>query len=328
MKSELGKKETYVIVGFGWVGQANAVALAIQGYDVAYFDPGTPPHHYSPEYAHAYEKVKRLSNVRELDSENTWYMVCVGDRVSEDGVQDISLIEKALAGLKGVEGGVMLRSTILPDLLEKLPFDYYVPEFLHEKDAVEECLKPYLVVTGAKKNGERPEPSVFALWRSLARKSFVGTPREASFIKYLSNLWNATRIAFVNEFGDAIGRPTDKQALNNIEDIIGFMFDNRSYLRYGRSFGGHCLPKDTRAFMNWYSKGETTLPLLKGVYESNTKHAELEKKYPLIPAWYSKWPDRQISGKRALQELLYVLKKYARNPGLIVSKLRGIPVRL
>lgn len=325
MEKSLGK-EQFVIVGFGWVGQANAVALAIQGYKVSYFDPGTPDKHYD-EYSYAYDKVTRLSNVREKDSKNTWYMVCVGDRVSEEGVQDISNIEKALESLKGVQGGIMLRSTILPDLLEKLSFDYYVPEFLHEKDAVEECLKPYLVVTGAKK-GARAEPLVFTFWRSLARKSFQGTPKEASFIKYLSNLWNATRIAFVNEFGDAIGHPTDKIALNDIEDIIGFMFDNRSYLRYGRSFGGHCLPKDTRAFMNWYSKGETTLPLLKGVYQANTQHAELEKKYPLMPAWYSKWPGRQISGTRALQELSYVAKKYITRPALLWYKITGKPVQL
>jgi UDP-glucose 6-dehydrogenase len=326
MISEKTSKEKYVIVGFGWVGQANAVALAMQGYDVSYFDPATPERHYE-EYNYAYDKLTRLKDVHEKDSKDTWYMVCVGDRVSEEGVQDISIISRALDGLKGVQGGIMLRSTILPDLLKQLPFDYYVPEFLHEKDAVEECLKPYLCVTGARE-GARQEPSVFAQWRSLSRKSFVGTPEEASFIKYLSNLWNATRIAFVNEFGDAIGRPSDKKSLNKIEDIIGFMFDNRSYLRYGRSFGGHCLPKDTRAFMTWYSKGNTTLPLLHGVYASNTRHAELEKELPLIPAWYSKWPDRQISGTRALSELTYVVKKYVTRPSLIWAKLSGKTVKL
>lgn len=312
--------EKIVVVGFGWVGQANALALKTLGYDVYYFDPATPPHHYTA-HADTYAKIPRLASVSEQDSDNTWYMVCVGDRVSDDGVQDISNIEKALSSLKGLKGGVILRSTILPELLTKLPFDYYVPEFLHEKLAVEECLDPYFFVLGVR-DSKKTEPDFFSLWSSRARKVFRGTPEEASLIKYLSNLWNSVRIAFVNEFGNAIGYPSTEKELNRINDIMGFMFDHRSYLRYGRAFGGHCLPKDTRAFMGWYGK-KIPMPLLKGVYESNSIHQELEKKYSLLPEWYSRWPDRYISGQRALKELRAVAHKYATNPALIWKRIVG-----
>lgn len=300
-------KERIVVVGFGWIGQANAISLRMLGYDVAYFDSGKPGHHYEV-YASLYPQIKRLSNVTDGDSENTCYIVCVGDRVSEGGVQDVGSIKAALTSLKDVKGTVVLRSTILPDLLDELEFDFYVPEFLHEKKAVEECLEPYFFIVGKKKNLDRPEPSFFARWRKSAHKSFDGTPREASLIKYLSNLWNSTRITFVNEFGDAIGRPTDKEHLYEIERVINFMFDGRNYLRYGRAFGGHCLPKDTRAFRFWYGKGKS-LPLIASVYESNTKHHDLEEKYPLMPEWYSEWPDRHISGWKALREFLYAIRK-------------------
>ncbi len=318
MNSVNTSTEHYVIVGFGWVGQANALALKMMGCDVSYFDPGEPPHHYT-EHTNVYSSIKRLSKVTEVDGEHTFYLVCVGDRVSEDGVQDISSIEKALSSLTGVRGAVILRSTIIPETLERLSFDFYMPEFLHEKKAVEECLHPYFFVLG-RGISTKKEPSVFSVWRTRARKSFDGTPREASYIKYLSNLWNAVRIAFVNEFGDAIGRPTDKKKLNEIEDILAFLFDNRGYLRYGRSFGGHCLPKDTRAFMAWYGKN-SPMPLLHGTYESNTQHAKLEKELPLIPEWFSEWPDRQISGQRALHELWYVVKKYATHPALVWQRI-------
>src|SRR3989344_1962308 len=46
--------EKMVVVGFGWVGQANALALNILGYNVSYFDPGEPPQHY-PLHAGEYE---------------------------------------------------------------------------------------------------------------------------------------------------------------------------------------------------------------------------------------------------------------------------------
>ena len=310
-------EEKMVIVGFGWVGQANALALKQLGFDVSYFDPATPPHHYTT-FSKVYDSLTRLSDVREKDSENTWYIVCVGDRVSEEGAQDISSIEKALASLKGIKGGVILRSTILPDLLEKLPFDYYVPEFLHEKKAVEECIDPYFFVVGSKK-GVRTEPSLFDVWRARSRKNFEGTPREASFIKYLSNLWNSVRIAFVNEFGDAIGRPSTKEELDRINNIINFLFDNRGYLRYGRSFGGHCLPKDTRAFTSWYSKKQDGLPLLSGTYAANAKHQHLEEQFPLMPEWYSEWPSQHVSGQQALRDLGYAIRKHITSPRLILN---------
>ena len=54
-----------------------------------------------------------------------------------DGNQDISLIRRALDGLKRRKGKIIIRSTILPNLLVTLQFDFYVPEFLHEIRAVE-----------------------------------------------------------------------------------------------------------------------------------------------------------------------------------------------
>lgn len=311
--------ERFVIVGFGWVGQANAIALHVLGFDVLYFDPAEPPRHYT-EYQSAYNAIKKLTDVAEADSENTWYVVCVGDRVSDDGIQDIENIKRALESLKNVKGGIILRSTILPDLLKTLPFDYYMPEFLHEKKAVEECLAPYLFVIGSRSK-VRKEPRVFKIWRDQARKDFDGSPEEASFIKYLSNLWNSTRIAFVNEFGDALGRPDSKKGLEKINDVIDFLFDGKDYLRYGRSFGGHCLPKDTRAFARWYGEKMNGLPLLSGVYASNTQHRNLEQEYPLMPEWYSEWPERHISGMRALSELWFAIRKNVRNPWLFLKRI-------
>lgn len=317
MQKAASAGEHYVIVGFGWVGQANALALKMLGFDVSFFDPSTPLRHYT-QYAHVYDVLPKLAEVRSNDSANTWYIVCVGDRVSDEGAQDISNIKNALDSLSGVRGGVILRSTILPDLLKDLKFDYYLPEFLHEKQAVEECVDPHFFVVG-ERPGTKAWPSLFHVWRARSRKVFKGTPREASFIKYLSNLWNATRIAFVNEFGDAIGRPSDREHLHEIERITDFLFDRGSYLRYGRSFGGHCLPKDTRAFRTWYEKKSAPLPLISGVYRSNTQHQALEEAFPLMPEWYSEWSENRGSGRRAFQELWHSIRKNIMNPSGIIK---------
>ena len=229
-------------------------------------------------------------------------MVCVGDRVSDDGLQDISAIKRALESLEKVKGRIILRSTIIPGHLKDLAFDYYIPEFLHEKKAVEECMNPHYFIVGKRKE-ELKEPSFFGVWRHSAVKVFEGTPEEASYIKYLSNTWNALRIAFVNEFGNAISLPTDKDKLAKNEKVINFLFEEKSYLRYGRSFGGHCLPKDSRAFYRWHKDQGKDMSLIEGMCRSNDAHRIIEEKHPHLPEWFSEWVRPQISGWVALSAL-------------------------
>jgi UDPglucose 6-dehydrogenase len=316
----MNSQEKIVIVGYGWVGQANALAFVTMGYDVSYFDPSDVPQHYVAEYKTLYEKVKRLSSVTEVDSENTTYVICVGDKVSEEGVQDISLIESVLKSLENVKGTVVLRATIVPDTLERLTFDYYVPEFLHEKTAVVECIIPYFVVVGKKAGTKKIEPSFLAVWRKSTPRQFEGTPREASFVKYLSNLWNSTRIAFVNEFGDAIVNPDSPDAVASIHRVINFVLEGEIYLKYGRAFTGHCLPKDTRAFSYWYKNNGSGTELLQGVLKSNNAHAVLEENCKDIPEWFSAWPTPHMSGFVALRELGYSIKKNLFDPREFIGR--------
>jgi len=280
------KKETIVIVGYGWVGQANALALSHAGYETYYYDIAIPLLKYTPKYDDLYAKVKALRKILEKDGADTWYVVCVGDRVSEEGQQDISAIKKALKSLQKAKGGVVLRSTILPGNLAGLSFDHYVPEFLHEKKAVEEVMEPsYFVVGSLGKNARKP--SFFAHLEKRAAKVFHGTPEEASYIKYLSNIWNALRIAFVNEFGNAIAEPKDPVAIAAIDKVMNFFFERKAYVQYGRSFGGHCLPKDTRAFFAWHKARGKDMSIVEGMYRSNSTHQVIEKKHSHMPEWFS-----------------------------------------
>ena len=273
------KNETIVIVGFGWVGQANALALTRIGYPVFYYDIAPPVLRYVEKYKNLYEKIKPLGGVLEKDGKNTWYIVSVGDRVLEDGAQDISLIKQALEDLKPARGRVVLRSTVLPQNLKELDFDFYVPEFLHERHAVEECLNPHYFVLG-RKDASLAEPSFLSAWQLHARKVFKGTPEQASYIKYLSNLWNATRVAFINEFGD----------LTRDEAVIDFVFEKKNYLRYGQAFGGHCLPKDLFAFWSAHATNKN-IELLRAAYLSNELHKKNEVGYSSLPEWFSSWEE-------------------------------------
>lgn len=296
------EKETIVVIGFGWVGQANAIALAKLGHEVFFFDTGSPANHYADRFAEDYERIRRIKDPLAKDGPNTVYIVCVGDRVSDEGVQDISYIESALAALKGARGVVVLRSTILPNTLARLSYDFYVPEFLHEVKAVEESITPHFLVVGTKKSG-LSEPSFFAIWEERALRTFRGTPDEASHIKYLSNLWNAIRIAFVNEYGCSIAEPSTPEAVAKIDRVMHFMFENAPYRRFGRSYDGHCLPKDSRAYARFAENAGRHTFLLKGMIDSNNAHQKIEGKFGHIKKWFSEWERRDGSGWVALREL-------------------------
>lgn len=281
-----GGKETIVIVGFGWVGQANALALTRMDYPVFYYDIAPPVLRYANKYAGAYAKVGPLGHILEKDGERTWYIVAVGDRAEENGEQDLSLIKSALGSLKSAKGGVVLRSTVLPQRLVGLNFDIYLPEFLHEVHAVEECLNPFYFVFG--RRSAATEPSFLSAWRLRARKVFNGTPEQASYIKYLSNIWNAARIAFINEIGD----------LTRDEEVLNFVFEKKNYLKYGKAFGGHCLPKDLLAFTTAHGGGKNAL-LLSAVFASNELHKKREVGYSALHEWFSSWEEE----RRALGDM-------------------------
>lgn len=284
------ERETIVVVGFGFVGQANALALVKMGYPVFQYDIAPPVFRYADAYKNLYTKIPPLKHVLEQDSTDTWYLVCVCDRVTEQGEQDLSLISNALETLKSAKGKVVLRSTILPQHLTHLHFDYYLPEFLHEKHAVEECLNPFYFVLG-KREGVASSPRFLSEWALRAKKVFRGTPEHAAYIKYLSNLWNAVRVAFVNEVGDMMGHPKSREEVTGIERIIDFLFERRHYLRYGKSFGGHCLPKDLYAFYAVHASLGKQPAILQAALLSNAAHKNRESAQTHLPEWFSSWSD-------------------------------------
>lgn len=255
------------------------------GYPVFYYDRQIPPRHYN-NFDNYYDQVVKINHPLAEESENTWYLICVGDRVSPNGEQDIGFIKEALGLVKEAEGRVILRSTILPQLLSNLDFDYYLPEFLHEKRGVEECLRPYYFVIGIKKSAKNL-PNFLMEWKDNAHKTFEGTAEQASYVKYISNIWNSLRIAFVNELGDAM-IDSKLVGMKEAQKVTDFLFEKQIYLRYGKAFGGHCLPKDSLAFARAHTQNRSA-DILKAIPLSNDVHQRLENKLSGLVEWSSPW---------------------------------------
>jgi UDPglucose 6-dehydrogenase len=123
------------------------------------------------------------------------------------------------------------------------------PEFLREGSAVRDFMHPDRIVIGS--DSERSREIVRDIYNVLylIDTPFVFTSLEtAELIKYASNAFLATKIAFINEVAglcDAAGA--------DIRDIAKAMgMDGRIgkyFLHPGPGFGGSCLPKDTRALV-------------------------------------------------------------------------------
>ncbi len=148
------------------------------------------------------------------------------------------------------------------------------PEFLREGTAVLDFFRPQRIVIG----GDRPEAmeTVAQLYRvgMMDACPIVATNNEtAEIIKYASNLFLATKVAFVNELANLC----DAAGINVTEVTRGMGLDSRispEFLNPGPGFGGSCLPKDLEAILNLAQKQGVQLSIAQAVKEANLRQPD------------------------------------------------------
>lgn len=258
------KNKKVNIIGYGFVGQANAIGLKRLGYDVAAFDIQEKENIYGVE---EFNEIP-LTVGEELPDSGT-HIICIKEKHFKDKgkrIQEVGHIARVLHELKG-KGTVILRTTALPRFIATLPFDFYWVEFLHERIAIADFLNPELMIVGRRRDIEFPFVEEFP-------NIYYSTPEEASHIKYLWNIWNAKRISFVNEFGHNL-----KEEGIDMDRVLKPIFQDQKYLRWGSAFGGNCLPKDTEAYLAEYPD----LLHLRATIKANNIH---KKRYPDLEPTY------------------------------------------
>ena len=121
------------------------------------------------------------------------------------------------------------------------------PEFLREGAALEDFMRPDRVVIGAET--DRARRLLIELYRPLQlseSQMVIADLETAELIKYASNAFLATKIAFINEIADlaeAVGADVLGVARGmGLDQRIGSRF-----LQPGPGYGGSCFPKDTAA---------------------------------------------------------------------------------
>jgi UDPglucose 6-dehydrogenase len=145
------------------------------------------------------------------------------------------------------------------------------PEFLREGSAIEDFMQPDRVVVGA-----RTERAVQVMLDIYAPLKAAGVPfvvadvESAEMIKYASNGFLATKIAFVNEVAElceAVGADVEVVARGmGLDARIGPKF-----LHPGPGFGGSCFPKDTRAVAQIAEQHGLRFEIIESVLSANER---------------------------------------------------------
>ena len=249
------------IVGHGYVGKAVSHGFNSYKVSVNLIDPI-----YNTD-------VKSLDGL-ELDAA----FVCVPTPFGKDGKIDSSIVEEVVKELAPRGCPIIIKSTVTPDVLEKLwkknKMIVYNPEFLTEKNALNDFVNPPMHVFGGSPEITKQVEKIYEKFsRCKPCPVFHMSIKEASFVKYGINSFLATKVLWFNQFKDLIDQ--NKSDYDNIIKAIGT--DNRIGFSHTQvpgpdnkiGFGGACFPKDTQAFSS-FAKNNFTI--LDKVIEENNKY--------------------------------------------------------
>jgi len=267
-----------VMIGSGYVGLVSGACFADFGHQVTCIDndaqriaaleagqmpiyePGLPGLVASNR---AEERLRFSTDLASAVKSAEAVFIAVGTpRRSADGQADLRAVYAVAAEVGRALGGftVVVNKSTAPigtgDEIERIirearpEADLAVvsnPEFLREGTAIYDFKHPDRIVIGAE------DPRVADVMREVYRPLYLNAApflftarRTAELIKYASNAFLATKVAFINEMADIC----EKAGANVQEVARGMGLDNRigsKFLHAGPGFGGSCFPKDAWA---------------------------------------------------------------------------------
>ena len=265
------------IVGHGFVGQAVEYAFAHPLVDFNFYDP---------KYDTSLETLKELP----ADRHPKCFFICAPTPSNDDGSVNSSIVEASVVQcLHYTDALVVVKSTITPEAIDRLysamnreQVDRFVynPEFLTEKNAKADFVNAKFHVIGGMPTAARELIDVYEIFGGCQSDDYRRmTAYEASFVKYSINSFLSTKITFFNQLYDLVNLygcnfNTIVRAVG-ADDRVGMGHTRVPGFDGKRGFGGACLPKDTRAFLDFstheFADGTTTsFDLLEKVLDINS----------------------------------------------------------
>ncbi len=292
-----------VCLGTGYVGLVTGVCLAKIGHSVTCLDINEEKIHslqrgIPPIFEEGLEQIIQEQNNTNLFFTTSYESISCADVVflavgtpsQSDGSVNLSyLIDAARELCQHISGHttIIIKSTVpvgtnqmIHELLERESSSAATfsvvsnPEFLREGRAIDDFMHPDRIVVGARTSED------FNLLRSIYQGlngenlNFIeSNPETAELIKYASNAFLATKIAFINEMANL------SRACNADIDAIGkaMGLDPRigpEFLKPGPGYGGSCFPKDTRGLSHIAKSFDSPTTITDAVIQSNLMHQD------------------------------------------------------
>lgn len=278
-----------LVIGAGYVGLITALGFAKLGNKVNVIDLNKDiirelndrrPTFFEPELEELLKDknldISFFDNYEDGMSKNIEFVfVCVQTPSNDLGQVNTKYVKNVLGELKLYDHDftVCIKSTIQSKVLESICYeeeiDYkniiFNPEFLREGSAIYDFFHPDRIVIGGSNSLGIERCKI--LYEDFECEILVTDSVTSQIIKYLSNVYLALRLSYVNE---AYRLTSD---LGGNPDILlkGVGLDNRIGLNYFRpspGWGGSCFPKDVNEIINTYSN-EYSIPLISKIIESN-----------------------------------------------------------
>ncbi len=150
------------------------------------------------------------------------------------------------------------------------------PEFLREGTGISDTVNSDRVIIGS--DNKRAIEKLIVLHKPINSKRIITNLASAEIIKYASNVFLANKISFAN----LISFYCEKTGADVDEVLNGVGLDNRigkQFLNPGLGYGGSCLPKDVKAFLDIGKRLFVDTELLSSIEKINLKSQEnfLEK---------------------------------------------------
>lgn len=259
------------IIGNGYVGHATSTGFSKSAENEIF----------------VYDKFKESPNtLDEVVEKSDYIFICVPTPIFSDySGMDMSIVEEVVGEVasKAVSPGkiVIIKSTSLPGTTKKMSEKYpnldFVmnPEFLTQKNADADFLKPYRTVIGCSsvEVGEKVK-KIYETILPADQKYIITDTTSAEVIKYMSNLMLASKVLLANEFYDL-----SQKVGANYEDVQkGVEADPRIGTHMGvpgsdgdRGFGGACFPKDTIGILGLAKQLRVDMSALQAIWDKNLK---------------------------------------------------------
>jgi nucleotide sugar dehydrogenase len=246
------------IIGQGFVGTAVREGLR-HAFEIWTFDKKEPwlkIHSNVGEKSAAGEPIKMIADNCEI------VFICVPTPMKSDGSCDTSIVESVINELAQKTDKplvVTIKSTVPPGTCERLNALHknivvcFNPEFLTERNSIQDFKNQDRIIIGGPREGTNK-------LKAMYERAYPNVPTTktsstiAEMVKYVTNCFLATKVAFANEISQICG------GLNiDYDKVIEYSTKDK---RLGgshwsvpgpdglRGYGGSCFPKDINALIS------------------------------------------------------------------------------